>query len=575
MKLSSEQINEIRNSVDIVDVVSRYISLTKRGKNYFGVCPFHEDSDPSLSVSSDKQIFSCFSCHTAGNVFNFVMEYEHISFLEAVKLIADIAGISINIDTTKKINPKNKKIYDIYELAQKFYLNNINTLFGKEAKDYLNKRGITEQMIKEFEIGLSIKKSTALSTLLEKKDFTDEELENSGLIVLDERGKHDFFYNRVMFPLHDINNKVIGYSGRIYDGSDGAKYINSKEHLLFKKGEFLYNYAKAKDASRSKNVVILMEGFMDVIRAYSIGVKNVVATLGTAFTKEHANLIKRLANDIIICYDGDKAGEKASIACSNELLSIGITPKIVRLEDNLDPDEYILKYGKDKFIEKINNPLNIMDFKLKYFKNDLDLTQSTDKAKYANLILKELEKIDDDILKEITLKKVSEETSLEIEFLRSKLNKKEVKKQVIKKENTKTSGYTKAQKELIFYMLKDEEIIKIYDNSGVIFPEQQYRMLANEINSYYKHNKIINAGLFDDLDETLNKTLGIVLSQNLPDEHTKSQINDYIRVIKEKNIDDEVDRLGKKLKDETLESEKEKIGMRILELLRRKDNISE
>ena len=244
--LTTEQINEIRSSVDIVDIVAKYIPLTKKGKNYFGVCPFHEDSDPSLSVSPDKQIFSCFSCHTAGNVFTFIKEYEHVSFIEAVKMVADIAGINVDIDTSNKKTIKNNDIYKIYEIGQKFYLNNINTQFGKTAKEYLYKRGITDDLIKEFEIGLAIKDSKALSNLLTKKDFKDKDLVDSGLVVKDERGFHDFFYDRIMFPLHDINNKVIGYSGRTYYNSDAPKYINSKEHVLFIKGEFVYNYARAK-----------------------------------------------------------------------------------------------------------------------------------------------------------------------------------------------------------------------------------------------------------------------------------------------------------------------------------------
>ena len=423
--LSTEKINEIRSSVDIVDIVSRYVTLTKKGKNYFGVCPFHEDSDPSMSVSPDKQIFSCFSCHTAGNVFTFVKEYEHVSFMEAVKIIADIAGIDVDIDTGNVKKVKNNDIYDIYDIGQKFYLNNINTQYGLKAREYLNQRGISDDLIKEFEIGLALKNTKALSNLLLKKDFKEKDLIDSGLIVKDERGFHDFFYDRIMFPLHDLNNKVIGYSGRIYYKSDSPKYVNSKEHVLFKKGEFVYNYSKAKNECRSKNTVIIMEGFMDVIRSYSVGITNVVATLGTAFTKEHANLIRRLANNIIICFDGDKAGAKATMACGDLLLSFGIIPKVVRLEENLDPDEYVLKYGKDKFLDKINNPISIMDFKLSFLKNDKDMTQTVDKAKYASEVIEQLNKIDDEILREITLKKLSQETDLDVEFLKDKLIKRD------------------------------------------------------------------------------------------------------------------------------------------------------
>ena len=566
--LSTEQINEIRSSVDIVDIVSRYISLTKKGKNYFGVCPFHEDSDPSLSVSPDKQIFSCFSCHTSGNVFTFLMEYEHISFIEAVKMIADISGIQIDIAAAPKTNIKGKNIYDIYEIGQKIYINNINTQLGRDAKVYLLNRGIDESMMKEFEIGLAIKSTNTVSNLLLKKEFKEKDLIDSGLIVKDERGFHDFFYNRIMFPLQDINGKVIGYSGRLYDGTDGPKYINSKEHPLFKKGEFIYNYAKAKNECRSKNTVIIMEGFMDVIRAYSIGVKNVVATLGTAFTKEHANLIKRLANNVIICYDGDKAGEKATFACSNELLNVGITPKIVRLEENLDPDEYILKYGKDRFVEKIENPLSVMDFKLMFLKKSKDLTQTIDKAKYANEMILEINKIEDDILREVTLKKLSKETDLDIEFLRDKLEKKEVKKEKVKKIIPKTSKYDMAQLSLLFYMLRSGEVIKMFDNQVVYFPTKQYRLLAQEISIFYKNKNYINiAELLTNIDEQLMKTVGEVEALNLKEEYTYEVINDYIDAIREKNIQDECERLDKLIRSETDSIKKAELGQRMLELL--------
>ena len=571
--LSTEKINEIRSSVDIVDIVSRYVTLTKKGKNYFGVCPFHEDSDPSMSVSPDKQIFSCFSCHTAGNVFTFVKEYEHVSFMEAVKIIADIAGIDADIDTGNVKKVKNNDIYDIYDIGQKFYLNNINTQYGLKAREYLNQRGISDDLIKEFEIGLALKNTKALSNLLLKKDFKEKDLIDSGLIVKDERGFHDFFYDRIMFPLHDLNNKVIGYSGRIYYKSDSPKYVNSKEHVLFKKGEFVYNYSKAKNECRSKNTVIIMEGFMDVIRAYSVGITNVVATLGTAFTKEHANLIRRLANNIIICFDGDKAGAKATMACGDLLLSFGIIPKVVRLEENLDPDEYVLKYGKDKFLDKINNPISIMDFKLSFLKNDKDMTQTVDKAKYASEVIEQLNKIDDEILREITLKKLSQETDLDVEFLKDKLIKKDSKKEVVKKPLPKLNKYEKAQLGLLYYMLKSGEVIQMVKNRSINLPTKEYRLLEREIEYFYNNNNYINvADFLTDLDESMVPVVGQVLEQNLKDEYTNNLIIDYMNTIIEKNIDDEIDRLSKLIYAETDESKQAEMLKKIVELKGRREN---
>jgi DNA primase len=572
--LSQEKIIEIRNSVNIVDVVSNYISLTKRGKNYFGVCPFHEDSDPSLSVSEEKQIFSCFSCHTAGNVFNFIMEYEHVSFIEAVKMVASISGIDVSIDVPSKTNFKEKPLYDIYELSHKLYLNNINTEYGKLPLQYLHNRGFTDDMIKEFEIGLAIKSNNTLSNLLLKKDFNESDLIKSTLIVKDDRGFHDFFYDRIMFPLHDMNNKVIGYSGRVYYDSTGPKYINSKEHPLFKKGEFLYNYYRAKNECRMKNTVILMEGFMDVIRAYSVGVKNVVATLGTAFTKNHAMLIRKLASNVIICYDGDTAGAKATFACSNELLKLGITPKIVRLEDNLDPDEYVLKYGKDKFLDKINNPISVMDFKLNFLKNKKDLTQTVDRANYAKEALEEINKIDDEILKEVSLKKLSVETSLDIEYLKSWLKDKEEKIPVIEKPKIKTSVYEKAEYGLLYYMLKDKNVVKIFDSKMIYFPDKECRELYNEIKCFINDFGYINeADFLSYIDDTLNKIVGNILTLDYKEEYSENMVADFIKTIQEKNITDQCNRLKREMENTQDIDKKIEISQRIVDIMvRREEN---
>ena len=306
---------------------------------------------------------------------------------------------------------------------------------------------------------------------------------------------------------------------------------------------------------------------MDVIRAYSVGVTNVVATLGTAFTKEHANLIRRLANNVIICFDGDKAGAKATMACSDILLNLKIVPKIVRLEDNLDPDEYVLKYGKEKFLDKINNPISVMDFKLSYLKNDKDMTQTVDKAKYANEVIEQLNKIEDDVLKEITLKKLSKETDLDIEFLKDKLSKKEVKEVIKPLKIVKTNKYKLAELGLLYYMLKSGEVIKMFDNRTVYFPTKEYRLLAHEISYFYKNNGYINeADFLSDLDESMIKVVGEIEQLNLKDEYTNNLIIDYIDAIEEKNIEDEISRLYKLQHEETDELKKIEIGQKIVEL---------
>ena len=556
--VDNNTINTIRDKVDIVDVVSSYVDLTARGKNYFGVCPFHDDNNPSMCVSKEKQIYTCFSCHETGNVFKFIMEYEHISFPEALKKCADIAGISLDIGPVKEKNSvKFKELYDVYDTTQKFYHNNLKTSLGSEAREYLEKRGIDENIINEFGIGLALKERNLLTKILVKKEFKEQDLIRSGLIVKNDYGLNDIYFNRIMFPLTDLEGNIIGYSGRIYHGEeDTSKYINTKETDIFKKGEILYNYARSKDECRKEGSVIVMEGFMDVIACYVAGVKNTIAPMGTAVTKQQASLIKKQAKEVILCFDGDNAGQKATIACSNELLEIGVTPKVVFLEDNMDPDEYVKKYGKDKFIEKLKNPISIMDFKLMYMKKGRNLDNAEDLANYINDIINELEKIDDEILKEITIKKISEESGLDIDFIKNKIKSTKKEEEVMndvppipdyepipvddyvpeyipipeeenvyeppktykpfkpfkKKEEPKkedvvfdkkqipkiikhkyaTDKYSYAEQGLLFYMLKSKEVIRMYDSKVKYLPTGEYYHLAIEISRFYKDNGYIN-----------------------------------------------------------------------------------
>lgn len=572
-KLSTEQINDIRSSVDIVDIVSKYIPLTQRGKNYFGVCPFHDDHSPSMSISQEKQIYTCFSCGATGNVFKFLMDYDNISFIEAVKKIADIAGIVLNIDyQASNKGLVNKNLYEIYDLSLKFYQNNLNTSEGIEAKDYLHKRSIDEDLIKTFQIGLSIKKRDLLTKLLLKKNFESKDLLKSGLIVENEYGLSDIYSNRIMFPLHDLNGRVVGYSGRIYNSTDTSKYINSKETEIFKKGELLYNYHRAKDECRNLGQVIIMEGFMDVIRAYSIGVKNVVATMGTAVTKNQALLIKRMAKEVILLFDGDEAGAKATMACSLELAKIDIVPKVVRLEDNLDPDEYILRYGKDRFLEKLNNPIDIMEFKLNYLKKNRNLNNSEDTAKYVNEVLSELEAIDDDVLREITLNKLSKDASLDMDFLRSKLKttEKPKSKPVVAVKKKVLSKYDKAEIYLVNYMMRSDEVVRLCSKKLSNLPSKCYRDLERLIITYYNEYGYINEADFIsylmDKDESYMDTVRNIKQLNIKENFTLDEINDYIKVILDYNIESEHQRLLKLL-DETDDIKKKvEIGQKLVDL---------
>lgn len=568
--IDTETINKIRNSVDIVDVISKYVSLSPKGKNYFGICPFHDDNNPSMSVSKEKQIYRCFSCGATGNVFTFIMSYENISFLEAVKKCADMSGISINIKTSdKKENTLNKVLYDIYDISEKFYQNNLNSMAGKEAKVYLKKRNINEDIIKEFGIGLSLKSNSTLFELLKNKGYQYNDLNRTGLFSKKNLNYTDIYYDRIMFPLWDLDGKVVGYSGRIYSNSNENKYLNTTGTDIFVKGELIYNYYRAKDECRKKNMVIVMEGFMDVIRAYSVGIKNVIAIMGTALTKNQAVIIKRMAKDVILCFDGDEAGSKATASAINEFLSIGVMPKIIRLNDNLDPDDYISKNGKELFLEKVNNPINVMEFKLNYLKKNKDLNKTSDLANYVKDIINELNKIDDDVLKEITIKKVSIESGLDPNFIKGKLEKPKVLKKESSIKEVKKNKYQKAEQSLLFYMLKYKEVIKIYNKKITFMPTDNYRKLALEISLFYDENDYINEADFmtwlED-DKILLETLGEIIALPLKEKYSLEEINDYIDVIKQYNINYKIKNLEEKLKNADTPSEKAKILDEILKI---------
>lgn len=561
---SSTELQEIRNSVDIVDVVSSYLNLTAHGKNYFGVCPFHDDHSPSMCVSKEKQIYTCFVCGATGNVFQFIKEYENISFAEAVKKVATIGGIEVKIDEMKPLK-KESVLYDIYNLTNKLYQLNLNTTKGIPAKEYLKNRGINDETIKEFGIGLSLIKGNIYEALV-KKGFDNKDILKSGLAT--ENG-YDLYRNRIMFPLWDLNGKVVGFSGRIFNGEDAPKYINSRETEIFKKGELLYNYHRARNECRRKNEVIIMEGFMDVISAYTHGIINVVAAMGTAITSSNAHLISRMAKNIILCFDGDDAGIMAANACTNELLKLDVFPSIVVLDKakGKDPDEYIKNNGVEAFKEKLSHPLSVMEFKEFYNKRGIDMGDSTSKAEYVKKMITEIDNIKDPVLREVTIGKLSDETNLGVEFLKSQL-KTEAKeeKQIEVKKEVNLQKYEKAEIDLIYYMLKDSKVILQYEAKKIYLPTEKYRFLVRQICAFYQ--KYGNIDVADFLtfiaeDKEMIKALGEITSRDLKETYTKEEIEDYIRCIDEYNRNLEINNLKQKMKESIDYAEKIELAKKI------------
>ena len=565
---SSSELGEIRNSVDIVDVVSSYINLTAHGKNYFGVCPFHDDHSPSMCVSKEKQIYTCFVCGATGNVFQFIKEYENISFAEAVRKVATIGGIDVKIDEMKPIK-KESVLYDIYDLSNKIYQLNLNTSKAVTAREYLKKRGIDDNTIKEFGIGLALIKGNIAEALI-KKGFDESDIIKSGLADKNNYGLNDLYRNRIMFPLWDLKGKVVGFSGRIFNDENAPKYINSRETEIFKKGELLYNYHRARNECRRKNEVIIMEGFMDVICAYTHGITNVVAAMGTAITSANAHLISRMAKNIILCFDGDDAGILAANACTNELLKLDVFPSIVVLDKTKgkDPDEYIRNNGIEAFKEKIMHPLSVMEFKEFFNKRGIDMGDSSSKALYVKKMINEIDNITDSVLKEITISKLANETGLSADFIKSQLKNNIVKETTIipEKKEQNLLKYEKAEMNLIYYMLKDSKVILQYDARKIYLPTEKYRFLVREICAYYqKYGNINIADFLTFIGENTEmvKVMGSITALDLRDEYSKDEIEDYMNAINDYNKEEEIKNLKQKMKNSIDYNEKLELAKKI------------
>ena len=569
--MDHDYINTIRRKIDIVDIIGERIPLVARGKNFFGVCPFHDDTNPSMSVSREKQIYTCFSCHATGNVFQFLMDYEHMDFKEVLKYLGEKVGMDTKGIQIKKKTTKYDKLYEAYQLSSKYYQNNLNSKIGKEARDYLNTRKINEDMIKEFEIGLSLDTKDDLTKLLTSKSYDLVTLNRIGLST----DNYDTYKDRIMFPLYDISGKIVGFSGRIYKDSDQNKYLNTKETEIFKKGELLYHYHIAKEESRLKKSIIVTEGFMDVIRLSSIGIRNTIALMGTAMTKEQMNLIRRLSSHIILCLDGDSPGQHAMLSIGEVLLQTGIEVKVVVIPNDDDPDSFILKEGKERMIGLIENALNFSDYKIERLKDHINFKSDEETANYINQVIEETAKIEDEIRREVILKRLAKEFDLGYNTLEMRINsflrEKNTKNQVFipaeKKE--KKNKYTKAFEQILFFMIHNDWVITQVEKERLIFPNEEMRTTCNEIIYYYKkYGQIEIADFYTYLEdkEGIRNLVSNILSCNYNETTNKEELGSYFDCVKEFTKNQEIKRLMGLMKKEVDPFEQAKIGERIRKL---------
>ena len=556
--ISKELIDEVKSKNDIVDVIGSYISLNDKNK---ALCPFHNDHSPSFSVHPDKQIYKCFSCGESGNVITFVEKFLGISFQEAVKLLADKSGIKLNISTPKKTT-RFDKYYEITDTANKYFKNNIFSNDGQKALKYLSDRFVDKQIINEFNIGLST--NNKLHEILAKK-YNLEDLLKIDIVREVDNKIYDTFQNRIMFPIIDEDNNVVGFSGRKYLKNDLedkqlSKYVNSRETDIFIKSKIFYNINNALPNIKKSKEIIITEGFMDTIRMVSIGYNNTVALMGTAFTKEHLDKIIKYKCKVVLNLDQDNAGVLGTISIGDELIKNNIDVSVIVFDDYKDSDEYIINKGKDAFDIAYKNRISFIDFKLNYLKSNKNMKDSTDISKYINEAIKSLNEIDDDILKELKIKELSREFGIDESVIKNKIkisSKKEVKKEE-KLTKKRYDKYDISEIRILYLMLNYDDVILYFENGLGYLIHDNMMALAYKIVEFRNDYGYFNYSDFIDYisdNESLNETVKEIMRYHNEDEYTESELEDYFDTIKEYSVKKRINELKREM-NETLDVNK-------------------
>jgi len=492
MYYPDELIEEVRSRSDIVDIISGYVRLQKKGSSHFGLCPFHNEKSPSFSVSGPKQMYYCFGCGAGGNVFTFLMNYENATFPEAVKILADRAGVNLpEIEYSEEVKKQESKKTVLLELnkeAAKYFYYQLRAPQGKVGHDYMTKRQLSEETMKKFGIGYANKFSDDLVKYLKQKGYSDELIVQAGLAMSDEkRGTHDKFWNRVMFPIQDINHRVIAFGGRVM-GEGEPKYLNSPETMIFDKSRNLYGLNFARSAR--KDNIILCEGYMDVISMHQAGFTQAVASLGTAFTSGQANLLRRFTENVILSYDSDGAGTKAALRAIGILKEAGLTGKVLNLEPYKDPDEFIKNMGAEAFEERVKNAENSFFFEIRMLQKNYDVNDPEEKTKFHREIAKKLCGFSEEVERENYIEAIASKYHIGFESLRSMVNKYaaqtgfvqayERPKSGIQKKNSPQDAVKRSQRLLLTWIVDEPYVyqkIKKYI-SPADFTEELYGKVA-------------------------------------------------------------------------------------------------
>ena len=587
--IPEETVNEIRNKNDIVDVVGEYVQLKKQGRNYFGLCPFHNENSPSFSVAPDKQIFHCFGCGAGGNVFTFLMDIEGYSFAEAARTLAERVNIPLEINVNEASEGQKQKhalddMYEAHDLLRKFYHHLlVNTKQGQDALEYLLQRGFTMESIEKFQLGYSLDSWDYVHNFLKKRDFSIERMENAGLLVRRENGENYFdrFRNRIMFPIFDRQGKTIAFSGRALAPGDEPKYLNSPETPLFNKSKVVYNYHLARPFIRKKGAAVLFEGFADCISADRAYVHNGIATMGTALTEQHIQLLKRSTDTIIICYDSDAPGIEAANKTADMVRDHGLNVKIALMPNGYDPDDYIKEFGEEKFQNDIIGAAHTyISFKMIYHKRGKNFANEGDKMDYIESVLQETAKVDSEVEREFYLRQIAAEFTLSLESLlnqQSKVGKyiKKAPKQAqaasyqampAPRKKGMKPAHMKAEETLLSLMLHDREmayrIQKMLD--GMEMNHDDYQAIITYLFAFYEEGHEADTSLFLHFlsDANLRKIVTEIEMMDYHHEPSEQELLDYVnQIIKYKQL-----MVIKEKKAEQLEAEKRLDFIRAAEL---------
>lgn len=540
MYYSDEIIEEVRSRNDIVDVISGYVSLKKKGSSYFGLCPFHSEKSPSFSVSRQRQMYYCFGCGAGGSVFTFLMEYENFTFQEAIKYLAERAGVELPEDTgyskeAKEWADAKAKLLEINKIAAQFFYVQLRRPQGKTAMDYLAGRRLSAETMKNFGLGYAGKYGNDLYRYLKEKGYTDEVLKTSGLIGYDEKqGPFDKFWNRVIFPIMDMNSRVIGFGGRVM-GEGKPKYLNSPETLIFDKSRNLYGLHIARRTKKS--YFLLCEGYMDVISLHQAGFTNAVASLGTAFTSGHANLIKRYVKEVYLTYDSDEAGTKAALRAFPILREVGITAKVIRMEPYKDPDEFIKNLGAEAFEERIKEAQNGFMFGLKMLEKNYDLHTPEGKTGFMRETARRIgTTFSEEMERNFYIEAVAEEYQVGISELKQLVAKMAIETGGAKpverprsskdKKNKREEGILISQKLLLTWLISDENLFKQIEK--YITPEDftgdLYKTVATLLYKQYAEGQVQPAQIIDHfIDEEEHRQVAALFHTSIQDLSTKEE----------------------------------------------------